>query len=251
MDINHRLFRYLSKDTLKGLGIFCVVITIVNILATIVSYSIVPDMIFNSITINEEVIILGGNGVSEGAMSFAGSNLFAIFVFFIVYGIVVYYENFSLAGGFGITRKNFYLHVVLINIIIVAISAVFQITLLKIDTMVLSNLGYEPLVDFGLFNMNDPIILNILLLGFSFLVFTSLTNLIGVLQYRFGAKFWIGLGIFILLMTLFSSRIGILFNELGSVTNAIANGGGFFIGTLVIIFSYGLGFILIRKVNVK
>src|SRR5699024_7109144 len=115
------------------------------------------------------------------------------------------------------------------------------------DNIVITNMGYKPMVEFGLFNMDDSIILNILLVSFVFLVFTSLTNLLGVLQYRFGLKFWIGLGVFVFVMTLFVSSIGILFRGLFEIASVIAN-GGILIGIVVILLAYIIGFMLIRRV---
>lgn len=240
MSTNSRLFRYLSSNSLRELGTFWLIIIIVNVFLTSIFAlsSIEIDLILGNVIINEEV------------MSVAGSNTFAVFVFFIIYGIVMLHQNFPLTAGFGVTRKNFYINVIVNNIMIALMSGVIQIILIKMDNIVISNLGHEPMVEFGLFNMNDSIILNILLVSFVFLVFTSLTNLLGVLQYRFGVKFWIGLGVFVFVMTLFGSSIGILFRGLFEIASVIAN-GGILIGIVVILLAYIIGFMLIRRVIVK
>ena len=230
MDTKKRVFRYLTYDQLKGVGIFWLVMTMINILATIVAFSTKSNLILGPMLIDEQVI------------TFAGSNIFSAYIFFIIYGIVMYYESFTLVGGFGVARKNFYLNVIVNNIIVVLLSSIIQIV--KIDNYAISKLGFEPMVDFGLFNMNDNIILNILLLSFIFLVFVSMTNLLGVMQYRFGYKLWIGLGIFLLVSQATINFIGRIF---GSFMNIILDSNF----ELIILLAYSIGFIFIRSVNIK
>ena len=243
MDTKKRVFRYLTYDQLKGVGIFWLVMTMINILATIVAFSTKSNLILGPMLIDEQVI------------TFAGSNIFSAYIFFIIYGIVMYYESFTLVGGFGVARKNFYLNVIVNNIIVVLLSSIIQIVLMKIDNYAISKLGFEPMVDFGLFNMNDNIILNILLLSFIFLVFVSMTNLLGVMQYRFGYKLWIGLGIFLLVSQatinfigrIFGSFMNIILDSNFELTNHLILG----VGSLIILLAYSIGFIFIRRVNIK
>lgn len=136
------------------------------------------------------------------------------------------------------------------NLLIVIIFAVVQILIMKVDNMVVDWIGYTPMVEFGIFNMNDNIILNILSLAFSFLVLVSLGNLLGVLQYRFGIKFWAVLGITVVLLQLVTNFIGAIFRGIGFLIDAVIN-GGFIIGILIIIFSYSIGYLAFRRVNVK
>lgn len=238
MSLNKRLFRYLNLDQLRGLVIFWAVIILTNILGIVFSYYSSTRTTIGPVIINDAVF------------SFAASNVFALFVYFVIYGLVMYFESFTLSAIFGVTRKNFYLHAVINNIMVVVLSAIIQIVVLKIENIVMVRLGYEPMVEFGLFNMNNNIILNMLLIGFLFLVFASLTNLIGTLQYRFGARFWIVFGLFVFVMTVFAGSIGVLFSGLVELAKAIVN-GYFLLGIIFIILAYGIGFILIRKADVK
>lgn len=238
MGLNKRLFIYLTKEQLKSVGVFWLIMTLVNTFAIIVTFYMTKDWVFGPI-------------IKSGQyLSFAGSNIFAVLIFFIIYGFVMYYESFSLAAGFGATRKNFYIQAIVSNFTVSLISGIIQIILLKLDNIATAKIGYKPMVDFGLLNMNDNTIVNILLISFIFLVFVSLGNLLGVLQYRFSYKFWIGFGIFVFVMQLFTNLLGMLFNGLGVLANAILN-GGVFVGLIVIILAYSIGFILIRNVNVK
>ena len=236
-----RLFRYLNRNMAKSLGIFWIIIIISNILATVISYNIFPDVIFNSITINNEIVTL--SDPYSGTMTLVGNNLFTIPIFFIVYGIIGYYQYFPLTGAFGVTRKNFYIHTILNNLIIVGVSALIQILLLKVDNIFMESLGYRPIVDFRLFNMNDNILLNIIILAFVYLVFSSLLNLLGVLVYRFSYRAWIGLGIAGIIS-------GLSLRGLGGFLATIAQ-AGFWAGLIVILLSYSLGFLIFRRVDIK
>lgn len=243
MDSNKRLFRFLNGDQIKGLGIFWLVMALVNTAATIMTSKVSTN------------VVLGPMLRDEEAVTFAGANIFSLFIFFIVYGIVMYYESFSLVGRFGVTRKNFYLNVVANNIIIVLISSIIQLVLLKIDNYVISMIGYEPMVDFGVFNTNDSIVLNLVKLSFIFLIFASTMNLLGILQYRFGCKLWIGVGIFTVFTSLTINPIGRL---VGGFANLFIDGNLVMsnqeligIGILTILFAYTVEFLLIRRMNIK
>ena len=238
------MFRFLSHDLIKAIGAFWGVMLIVNTLSSIFTLSL-----------NSNVMI--GPMIRDGQLiSFAGSNIFAAFIFFIAYGIEMYYENFSLAVGYGGTRKNFYRNVIVINLMVVLLFGVIQTILLKIDNYIVSMMGYEPLVEFGLFNIReDRMLYSIFLLSFIFLITASIMNLVGVLQYRFGYKFWIGLGIFALASQMITNFIGRYFEVFfdfitGSiVVNSIK--GFITVGFLIILSAYAIGFLFIRKADIK
>lgn len=249
METNKRLFRFLTYDHLKGLMIFWLVMTVVNIMAVIATSLANVNLVLGPMIRNGEVI------------TFAGANIFSLFIYFIVYGLIMYHESFSLTAGFGVTRKNFYLNVIVNNILIVLVSSVIQIILIKIDNYVVSRIGFNPMTDYGLFNINDSAILNILKLSFILLIFVSVMNLLGILQYRFGYKLWIGVGLFIVFTSLannpFSRFVGrsvsyfsdtnfsIDLSMWGSIQGLIS------IGIITIVLTYLIGFLLTRRVNVK
>lgn len=244
MALNKRMFKFLSYNFVKTVGAFWLVMLLVNTLTAILA-----------IYFNSTVII--GPVIREGhSISLAGSNMFAVLVYFIVYGLETYYENFSLAAGFGVTRKNFYMNIIIHNLLVALVFGVIQIILLKIDIYVVSMLGFGTLVEYGLFNIEkNSIITATFLLSFVFLVFISIMNLIGILQYRFSYKFWIGFGLFIFVSQVLTNSIGRLVESIMDViTNAqLAFSNGIFlgVGTIVILLAYSIGFLLIRRANIK
>lgn len=250
MEANKRMYRFLNYDLIKGMGIFWLVMIIVNIFTGILA------LYFNS------TVILGPVIRDEFHISFAGSNIFAVFIFFIIYCIEMYYENFTLAIGFGGTRKVFYKNIIINNITTALIFGIIQILLIKIDIFIVPRLGLQPFVEYGLFNLDkDSTIVSILLLSFVFLVFISLMNLIGILQYRFSYKFWIGFGLFIFVSQALTDFIGRLFGGIVDFDNFMeivkkiivfpAGGGLLVVGTLLIFLSYLIGYILIRRATIK
>ena len=244
MDLNKRMFRFLKYDLIQGLGVFWLVMLLVNILSVVMSFTIVSNS------------TIGPMISDQGSISFVGGNFFAAFIFFIIYGLEMYYEKFTLAIGFGGTRKNFYLNVLIDNLIVVLSFATVQTILLKLEYYIISKSIYKPIVEYGWFNiLEDNILSIILILSFVFLVLVSITNLIGVLQYRFSYKFWISLGVFALFLQMTTNFIGRnIENFIDYLTNLdyatptlnIVAGG-----SLIILLAYSIGFLFIRKANVK
>lgn len=193
----------------------------------------------------------------DDLISIAGANLMPIFIFFIVYGILIYHEDFSLALSFGATRKDYYKSTVICNFLVVLLFASVQSILQIVDKHLVASLGLRPMTEFGIFNTSRDNILYILLV-FTFLFFTlnSITNLLGVFQYRFGYKFWIGLGILIFGGQIFFGNL--ILNLLLGIRDmyisllSIFKGSTIFIaGILIIVVSYLLGYFLLRKANIK
>ena len=244
MDLNKRMFRFQKYDLVQGVGVFWLVMLLVNVLSVVMSFTIVSNS------------AIGPMIIDQGSISFVGGNFFAAFIFFIIYGLEMYYEKFSLAIGFGGTRKNFYLNVLVDNIIVVLIFAAIQTILLKLEYYIISKSIYEPIVEYGWFNILESNILSIILiLSFVFLVLVSITNLIGVLQYRFSYKFWISLGIFILLAQMTTNFVGrnieIFIDYLTNLDYAAPTLNVIAGGSLIILLAYSIGFLLIKKANIK
>ena len=214
MALNKRLSKYMTYDYFKSLGIFWAVMILLNIIAYLVTYRMQSEFVF-------------GPMIRSGQMlSFAGANLFAVLIFFIVYAITMYYESFSLTGTFAITRRDFYLQAIVSNLIVAAISGVIQVGLLKLDILVIERLGYEPMLDYGYFHMNNSLLLNVLIVSFAFLLCLSLGNLVGILVYRYSYRFWIALAIVGFLTGLFAGNLASIvigfFTSLGYLGGLIA-----------------------------
>lgn len=241
MDSTKRIFRFQKYGLKKSIIGFWSVVLIINILAYIlIRY-------FNS---NIGIGLFSNKG---DVFSVVGGNIMPIFIFFIVYGIVMYHEDFALALSFGVTRKDYYKSVIIDNMLAVSSFAVIQTVLLIIDKYIIKLLGYNPMVEFVSFNTStDSILFIVFTLALLFLTFASLTNLLGVLQYRFGYKFWIGFGITFFIAANFFSKLTEMFSGIYLWLRTTFDSSAILILELfIIIICYTLGYFLIKKANVK
>lgn len=184
---------------------------------------------------------------SEGSFSIVAANIVAIAIYFIINWIVIYYENFALALSFGVTRKDFYKSIIINNIVVALISSIIQGTLQVFEKNLIKNLNFNPLVDFGIFNTEiDNIFFIFLALFIFFSSFISITNLIGILQFKFGYKFWIGFGITFIIAQILKNSVwdrglSIFFSRSLIFLTLIS----------ILIICYIIGYLLIMKSNVK
>lgn len=244
MDATKRAFKFQKYGFKKSVLVFWSVLLTLNILTYIVMIYFNPH------------IRIGLFSGEEDVFSIVGGNIMPIFIFFIVYGIIMYHEDFSLALSFGVTRIDFYKSVIVNNILVVLIFASIQAVLQTIDKYIIGYLGYKPMVEFGLFNTaTNNILFIVLTLSLLFLTFISITNLIGVLQYRFGYKFWIGFGIVAITLQITSnvltSLVVGLSNIYGWLSSRLHSSTTMILAFLVIIVCYILGYVFIRKANIK
>lgn len=186
-------------------------------------------------------------------MSIIAANMMPISIFFIVYGILTYYEDFGLALSFSLTRKDFYRTVIVRNIVIVLIFSIIQTVLLLIEEKIANALGYNLLVDFGIFNTaRDNILFIILLLFILFFTILSISNLIGVLQYRYRYKFWIGFGIASILLIAISSRITIDFFNIYKWLQLIFRDSTIYVTAIIFsCITYIIGYAFLRRAHIN
>ncbi|MDR7855189.1 hypothetical protein [Tissierella sp.] len=249
MESNKRINKFQKYDLKESVGAFWVVMIIVNIFVyALASYT------------NSNSNVKFGPFIHDGDLfSIAGSNIMPILIFFIIYGITMYYEYFALALSFGVTRRDFYKSAIVDNFQVSLIFAFVQSVLQIIDKNVIESLGINPMVDFGIFNTSrDNIFFIILSLFTFFLVCASLSNLLGVLQYKFGYKFWIVFGIISLFGLVWENSFHLIANVLGIfskiylwIESIFSKFTIFPLGLLIIIISYTLGYLLIRRVDIR
>jgi len=116
----------------------------------------------------------------------------------------MYYYYFPIAIGFSITRKDFYKSVVINNIGVTFLFSVIQSILMKLDVGIINSIERNPMVDFGIFNIStDNLIFIMFSLLILFLSITSMLNLLASLNYKFGFKLWIAIGVVFSLTTAF------------------------------------------------
>lgn len=244
MDSTKRALKFQKYGSKKSILGFWGVILTINILTYILSIYFNPQV---------KIGLFNGN---DDLFSIAGANLMPIFIFFIVYGIIMYHEDFALALSFGVTRKDFYKSVIVDNIIVTLSFAAIQGILQIIDKYIIESLGHNPMVEFGVFNTSTNNILFIVLALFILsLAFVSVANLLGVLHYRFRYKFWIGFALVFLVSQMFINFItrpmaGISELYLWLVSR-FGNFAIFILEFLIIIICYTIGYLLIRKSNIR
>lgn len=239
MESTKRVIKFHNYDLKKSLAMFWLVLGAVNIIGYALSMYSKSNTRFGA-------FISNGN-----ELSLAGSNIMAIVIFFIVYGIMMYYEDFAIALSFGITRRDFYTSGIVNNILVASIFGIIQGTLQVVDKYIVEYLGYTPMVDFGIFNtLTDNLFFIVLTLIIVFLTIISITNLLGVLQFRFGYKLWIGLALIVFLSQFVSKWIIQLWKILIEITTV--NRMSIILTQIVImIICYSLGYLLIKKTNIK
>lgn len=230
-----RSIRFLSIDMKQSLAWFWGVMLLIDI-ASYVLMSIYDNRYF---------------GISNSqTISVAGANMMPIFIFFIIYVYTTYYEDFPLALGFSITRKDFFKAFILDNIIVGLLFSIIQTILMKADIGMIIRLGLEPMVDFGFFNIaSDSSIFIVISLFTLLLALTSIMNLIASLNYRFGYKFWITIGIIFSITSIFLGVayfgfIEMIFAWRIDMTKLLVLG-------LTIIAMYFLSYLVVINTNIK
>ncbi|MFA5535775.1 MAG: hypothetical protein WDA53_01225 [Bacillota bacterium] len=241
MEALKRVIRFQNYNLVKSLGTFWLVVLLLNIIAS--SFVAVRGM-------SAQI----GPMVSDGSYtSFTGSNLLIIFIFFIIYGALMYHEDLAMALSCGVTRKDFYKGAIFSNIIVVLLLSSVQTTLLFIEKITARLLGYPLLTEFGMFNTStDSYFLVAVILFVLFLALAAITNLIGILQFRWGYKFWIGFGVTLVIILNSaaaqpkdSSRVAILLNYLSNINLMLLT------GLVVALMFFTLGYFFIRKTGLS
>lgn len=239
MEGTKRVIKFQNYDLKKSVGMFWLVLGLVNLFG----YGL--SMYSNSNTRFGPYI----NNGSEFSM--AASNIMAIVIYFIVYGIVMYHEDFALGLSFGITRKDFYTSVIVNNILVALIFGIIQGMLQVVDKYIVEYLGYKAMMDFGIFNtLTDNLFFIVLTLALMFLTIVSVTNLLGVLQFRFGYKLWIALALIVFSSQFFTKWIIQIWKVLFKITTV--NKMSIVLTQFsIMIISYSLGYLLIKRTNIK
>src|SRR5699024_1839513 len=190
-------------------------------------------------------------------ISITGTNLIIIAIFFIVYGIMMYHENFRLAFTFGSTRKDFYISVLVINTISTLLFATIQLLIQILDKKIINYIGLDPLISIEM--AQNPVanfILSILTLFGILFVISAIINIVGILQYQFTYKFWIGLGIVLIIsFVLFRAwpiKLILKVTDIYLFLSPILKAFTIFIMTVCLsIPFYIIGYFLFKKTNVQ
>lgn len=245
MESVKRIIRFQNKDVKKSIIYFWMVILIADIAYYLMN--LYGDASF----------YIGISGKLDGikVISVVGANLMAIMVYFVVYSYVMYYETFPIAISFSVTRKDFFKSVIFNNFLVALLFALIQGILMKIDPILVRVIGREPMLDFAFFNASaDNTIFIVFSLFMVNLAFVSVVNALAALNYRFGFKIWIVLGIIVFLSMLTETR--------SMIGNAIVDFAERTLGTRINLFqsvkflaitaiSYMLGYFFTINSNIK
>ena len=244
MESLRRTNRFLNIDMKQSVLWFWGTMLLINI----ISYLIMSIYGFTFFGISGQISF--GTTTSLTMITVAAANLMPIVIYFGAYSYEMYYQSFPVALAFSITRKEFYKALILRNISTALIFALIQSTLMKLDIYIVSKLGGSPSIDFGMFNTSsDSIIFIMISLLLAFLTFTSTTNLLAALNYRFGLKLWIGIGVVFSLSTVFiGASFWKLFNEL--FTTRINSLQLVKLGVIMVV-CYSIGYIIVTNTNIK
>jgi len=244
MESIKRALKFQGRDFQKSVGMFWLVLFIVNIGSYVSMYKF--NRGFIGIRVSGYASI---DGIDITLISVAAANLVPIIIFFIVYCYEMYYEYFPVAISFSVTRKDFYKSAVIYNLITSAVFALIQGILIKADLHLVQYLGQNIKSDFGIFNSGtDSIIFIVFSLFICFTVFASAMNLLSALNYKFGYRLWI---VIALLGIPYSARMGIPFELVGRLFTERIGAAQFSILAITAFACFVAGFLTVSGTNVK
>lgn len=240
MESTKRALKFQLNESKTSISKFWAVILIVNIFAFFMTKYTRVSM-----------------GISEGGggqlFSLFGMNILPIIIYLMVYNYEVYYKNFPIALSFSVIRKDFFKSMIVNNVVVAFIFAVIQSVLIKIDPILVKLIGREPIYDFKAFNIQtDNIIFIIIYLFIAFILYLTIWNLVAVLNYKYGPKFWIAL-VTITLLPQFVIKTNFLSNLIlpGDWLNIRLNTLQFTIFSIITILLYIAIYFILINTNIK
>lgn len=189
MDSFKRAIKFQNMDLKTAIGWFWGIIIPIDLVSfLLIKY---PTFVFGGINFGMHI-----NDSNIDATAIAAANIIPILIYFISYSYSMYYEYFPVSLGFSMTRKDFYKTTILENIKVAFIFSIIQSILMKIDLYAIKSLGKSPIVDFKIINTEtDNILFLIISLFIVIFSINSMINLLAVINYKLGFKFWIIVGI--------------------------------------------------------
>lgn len=244
MESARRMMKFQNDEAKKSIVTFWLVVVAVNIFSYILNYYI-------SMNTNAKMFFFYLS--DEGTMSVAGANASVIFLYLIGYGMSMYYESFPIAIGFSATRKEFYESVIMSNVITCLCMAMIFGLLINIDRFIISAIGRQPMVDFGMFNIvDDNILFVIFSLFIGYLTLLSIFNFNGVLLYKVGwLKFLIGYSAITIAMISNRKLAREVWNIVEKTLTTRITPTNLIYLLIIIITLYILGYLVIRRTNIK
>lgn len=244
-----RQLSYQIYDSKNAFIIFWAVIILVNILSGFLN--VYSAVLFNAPSSEEFSFTIGAMEGSQ--LSIAAGNLGAIAIFIIVYNMIKYYESSPTAIGFSSTRKDFYIGAVILSILLCLGMSIVEGILFKLEIPILKAMDREPLYEQMFLNtQKDSLIFIIIMLFIILILFSSLFNLLGILSYRYGYKLWIGIVVFVIIVSYNIRTFSRVFGEPLKFIFAYNHPLLFSIKMLLLSFLiYAIGWLFTKKVNIK
>lgn len=231
MNATKRIFKFQRYDSKKLIRNYWAIILIMDLLL----YGI--SIYFDSRE--------GNLGTFNEVSSIISINIIIIIWFFIGYGMFMHGERFSLAHSFGVTRKDFYKSAVIDNLLLVGIFSVIHGILQFLEIYIVESLGKKLLLEVEfLYTANDSLLFIIMAVFMFYLVYLSIFNLIGVLYYTHGYKYVIGMAIVLFVLTYIIGAGNLISTPIDKLTIFLSQ-------SLIIITCYSLGYLFIKKSNIK
>lgn len=241
MESLKRANRFLNLDLKLSVGAFWIVMLFINIALYTLMY-IFEERIFGVGVVSQSMDIT--------YISIVGGNIIPSLIFFLVYCFEMYYEYFPMAVGFSVTRKDFHKATVINNLFLILIFAIIQSLLMKVDPKIIEWIGRNPYVDFGIFNtLTDNLVYLIFSLFVTYISITSVFNLLAVLTYRIGYKFWIGVGIILSLLSRYIYKP--IFDFINQIVSSKIEITQLFILGIIVISMYLLSYFVVINTNIK
>lgn len=240
MESTKRALKFGLNESKRSILIFWMVVFIVNTFALFITKYTDATM-----------------GISQGgkldSYSLLGFNILPIVIYLMTYNYESYYKNFPIALSFSMIRKDFFKSMVFNNILVALLFGFIQASLMKIDPILVKFAGEKPIYDFKIFNIQTDSLLYIMIYFFiAFLLFSSIWNLIALLNYKIGARFWIGL----VALTILSQailKVDIISNLVlpGEWLNVRIDALKFTVFSAATILIYGIIYLIIISTNIK
>lgn len=199
-------------------------------------------------------------GVMTGSGKFALLSIFAInllpfTIYFITNSMIIFSESLPVSITYGLTRKNFFISMIVNSLIISVLFSVIQGILFKLEPLIIDMLGKNARENFILFNTSsDNIFFVIAILFLMIISFISFVNLIVGLNYKFGFKLWLVLAALILLFALANRGLNISFGIIDQVENIVYGSdksSGLIILGVITVLSNLINFVVIKFTDVR
>lgn len=135
--------------------------------------------------------LVTGSGQTE-QLSIVAINILPFIIFFITNSMIIFSESLPISISYGLTRKNFFIAMILNSLIISVIFAAVQGILFKMEPFIIDILGKTPRDNFVAFNLaSDNVFFVIAILFLMIFAFISIVNLLVGLNSKYGFKIWL------------------------------------------------------------